>query len=175
MLKLARRKALIGVINTRAENHGDEHVPGADIPIKFRGKASVLFPLFVRGATETSIDAFWMPDDGSVRFPALGPLAVKGKIESCEMVISQEELEERIITTLHEGNVSGISLKPENDGMVEVSCKYQCRPGDDDWKNLVHLMKEEVFIQVTERQAQLDLDNEEQEDAPEAEEEENAA
>lgn len=177
MLKIERRKALIGAINTRPENHGDKHVPAADLPVKIKGKANKLFPMFVRGATETSTDAFWMPD-GSVRFPGLGPLKVKGNFENVEMVVSEEEMEERVITTLREGKVTDVILKPENDGMLEVSFKFQCRPGDDDWKRIVHLMKEECFMQLEERQRPLDLestnadDAEAEEDIPDEEEEE---
>jgi hypothetical protein len=171
MLKIERRKALIGAINTRPENHGDQHVPAADLPVKFRCKASKFLPVFLRGATETSTDAFWMPD-GSVRFPALGPLKIKGKFENVEMVISEEELADRVVTTLQEGKIADIILKPENDGQMEVSFKFQCRPGDDDWKRLVHLMKEECWIQLIERQQVLDLESKGESD-DESEEEEN--
>lgn len=173
MLDIPRRQAVIGVINSRAENHGKEHTPAVDIPIKFECDAKKYLPVFLRGASETSVDAFWMATDGSVRFPNLAPLEMKGKIENVDLIISQEELSERITTTLHEGKIMGVTLTPKNDHKMLVSLKYQCRPGDDDWKNIMHLMKEECWIQMIERQRTLDLEagKDEAEKADEPEEE----
>lgn len=162
MLKIPRRKVYVENLNTRPEKHGEESVPAADLKLAFTGAAKTFLPMLLPGASKDSIAAFWN-DDGSVRFPQLGVLPITGKKKGCDLTLIEEEFEEKIETKLPDGDVKGIKFEVLNDHQMRVTLTFQCEPQDNDWVRLAHLMQNECFFTLYEKQRSL-LDSEEEEE-----------
>ena len=121
-LSLTKRPATIGgSINTRTERHGEDKVPGLDIPL-----AGIL----INGAElaslidcPTAYDALYLADEalGVVpRFNAFGDLAVLHKFSNATVKLDK--------TTFSPAKLKSIRLAPQTGGLTEISFTLQVNP-----------------------------------------------
>jgi hypothetical protein len=128
-LQLTKRPAKIGKsVNTRTEMHGQDEVPGQDIPIS----GIILSVEELRAVTdeETAGEGlFKMEGDQYVpRFMNLGPLAISHKFENATIKFSGGVR----TVTYKNGKIKSIYLTPVGGAMTEMSCTLQVNPQNGD-------------------------------------------
>lgn len=128
-LQLTKRPAKIGKsVNTRTEMHGQDEVPGQDIPIS----GIILSIEELRAVTDEESAGeglFKMEGDQYVpRFMNLGPLAISHKFENATIKFSGGVRP----VTYKNGKIKSIYLTPVGGAMTEMSCTLQVNPQNGD-------------------------------------------
>lgn len=129
-LNLTKRPAKIGKsVNTRTEMHGEDEVPGQDIPLT----GIVLNNLELAAVTdEESAGTGFFKMDGDQYVPriaAADPTTLSHKFAGATVKISGGGLP---VTTYHGAKIKGIVLEAQTGGMVLMSCTLQVNPNDGD-------------------------------------------
>lgn len=128
-LNLNKRSAEIGgSINTRTERHGEELVPGVDIPVT--GLMLDKEELNILLEDEFAHDCLFTDARGKQlepRFLNVAPIVVLGKFEEASVTISLQG-EDGLL--LKPAKISKIILEPQVGGLTLVSCTIQANPPD---------------------------------------------
>src|SRR5882672_6593975 len=170
-LTLTKRAGQIGPsINTRTEKHGEEDVPGIDIPVGgiFLDAEELNAVLQNEGAHE----ALYTLERGAApepRFQNLKPLGISDKFQGAKVTITVDDREPLI---LKPAKVSKIHLEPQIGGLTAMTCTIQGNPGDH--TDVLEMLNAKCRIsivggQVAERereQPELDLEHDSQESDP---------
>lgn len=125
---VTKRPAQIGPsINTRTEKHGNENVPGVDIPVSgiFLEKAEVNTLL----QDEDAYDALYTDNRSKQlepRFMTIEPIKLSDKFTGARVTIAVngEDL------VLKPAKISKIALAPQVGGLTLMSCTVQGNPAD---------------------------------------------
>jgi hypothetical protein len=125
---VTKRPAQIGPsINTRTEKHGNENVPGVDIPVSaiFLTKEEINNLL----QDEDAYDALYTDSRSKQlepRFMTIEPIKLSDKFTGAKVTISVDE--EGLV--LKPAKISKISLAPQVGGLTLMSCTVQGTPAD---------------------------------------------
>lgn len=171
-LTLTKRAGQIGPsINTRTEKHGEEDVPGIDIPVGgiFLDEAELCEVLQNAGAHE----ALFTLERGSAaepRFQNLKAFGITDKFQGAKVTITVDDKDPLI---LKPAKVSKIHLEPQIGGLTAMSCTIQGNPGDH--TDVLEMLNAKCRIsivggQMVERekdQPELDLEHDSQADSDE--------
>jgi hypothetical protein len=129
-LNLTKRPAKIGKsVNTRTEMHGEEEVPGQDIPLS----GIVLSNLELAAVTdEESAGTGFFKMDGDQYVPriaALDPQTISHRFTGALVRMSGGGVKATMYTN---AKIKGIVLVPQTGGLTLMSCTLQVNPRDDD-------------------------------------------
>jgi hypothetical protein len=125
-LSLTKRPAKIGKsVNTRTEMHGQDEVPGQDIPIA--GIVLNAEELCAVTDEETAATGFFKMDGDQYvpRILALDPQTLSHKFSNATVKMSGGGLP---VTTYCNAKIKGIVLEPHAGGMTLMSCTLQVNP-----------------------------------------------
>lgn len=128
-LTLSKRPGTIGPsINTRTKMHGDDSVPGVDIPIQNilldAGELGVLMN------EPTAHERLFRTDRSKHAEPAfmnVKPMVIDGKFEDAKVTIFREGADPLI---LKPAKVASIKLTPQVGGLTAMTCTVQGNPTD---------------------------------------------
>lgn len=128
-LTLAKRAAQIGPsINTRTEKHGEEDVPGLDIPLS--GIMLTREELCVVLQDEAAFDSLFTTSRGSQhepRFQNIKALQMDSKLEDAKVTLV---LDDDAPLIFKPAKISKITLEPQIGGLTAMSCTVQGNPSD---------------------------------------------
>ena len=129
-LNLTKRPAKIGKsVNTRTEMHGEDEVPGQDIPLH----SIVINAEELAAVTdeETAATGFFKMDGDQYvpRIAAADPTTLSHKFAGATVKISGGGLP---VTTYRNAKIKGIVLEAQTGGMTLLSCTLQVNPGNGD-------------------------------------------
>lgn len=125
-LSLTKRPAKIGKsVNTRTEMHGEDEVPGQDIPLS--GIVLNAEELAIVTDEETAATGFFKMDGDQYvpRIAAIDPQTLSHKFERATVKMSGGGLP---VTNYRNAKVKGIVLEPQTGGMTLMSCTLQVNP-----------------------------------------------
>lgn len=147
-LELTTRPALIGKsVNTRTENHGDDKVPGQDIPLF----DLVLSPEELCAVTDepSAYQAFFRQDGDQIvpRVQALEPQCLTHKFENATVEISGGTIAK---TVYRNAKIKSIVLKPLTGGVTQMACLLQVNPGHSD-PSAQNLINAKISISIEAR------------------------
>lgn len=144
-LTLSKRAGQIGPsINTRTEKHGEEDVPGLDIPV-----SGVFLDADELGIILEDADAhksFFTGTKSAApepRFENLAPLKLEGKLEGAKVVIQVGEHS----LVLKPAKVKSITLEPQVGGMTLMSATIQGNPSAN--TDILELLNAKCRIAIT--------------------------
>ena len=144
-LTLSKRPAQIGSsINTRTEKHGEEDVPGIDVPVTDIFLDADELGIILQ--TPAAHDCLFMGQGGGPdepRFRDLAPLTIEGKLENAKVVISVDEHQ----LLLKPAQVKSIKLEPQVGGLTRMSCTVQGNPSAN--TDVLELLNAKCRIAIT--------------------------
>jgi len=157
-LSLTKRPAKIGPsINTRTEHHGEEDVPGLDIPIG---------GLFVNAEELQALtgalgahDAFFVRDSSSghvPRFSSIDSYALSHKFDGAQVRINGYDVP---AVAFSKAKIKGIRLKPQIGGLTLVSFTLQVNP-EKGAVDVPMLLNQTIQIAIKGADLETDPDNE---------------
>jgi hypothetical protein len=116
-------------VNTRTEMHGQDEIPGQDIPLN--GIVLNADELAAVTDEESAGTAFFKMDGDQYvpRIAAADPTTLSHKFAGATVKISGGGLP---VTTYHNAKIKGIVLEAQTGGMVLMSCTLQVNPNDGD-------------------------------------------
>jgi hypothetical protein len=129
---ITKRPAQVGPsINTRTEKHGEENVPGVDIPLSaiFLEKDEVNNLL----QDPDAYDALYTEDRSKQlepRFLTIEPIRLSDKFTGARVTISVNGAGEGTDLVLKPAKISKIALSPQVGGLTLMSCTVQGNPSD---------------------------------------------
>lgn len=150
-LILRKRPCSIGnSINTRGEMHGEESVPGCDIPLSglrleegelnaLVGDEGAYDALFVRGK-KGELD--------TPRFKDCKPLQLMGKFDDCAVTFFVGADDDNEVA-IGEAKLGRIVLEPELGGLTAMSVQVQGTPPVDDMARLIAFLNGDIEAKLT--------------------------
>jgi hypothetical protein len=159
-LNLTKRPAKIGKsVNTRTEMHGEEEVPGQDIPLT----GIVLSNLELAAVTdeETAATGFFKMDGDQYvpRIAALDPQTISHRFTGALVRISGGGVKASLYTN---AKIKGIVLTPQTGGLTLMSCTLQVNPRDED-PSAQQLINRKISISI---KAELELPADDEPELP---------
>lgn len=155
-LTLSKRAGQIGPsINTRTEKHGEEDVPGLDIPI-----SGIFLDADELGVILQDSDAHKSLFTGTrsaapePRFNSLKPLQLDGKLTEAKVLIQVGDHQ----ILLKPAKVKSITLEPQVGGMTAMSCTIQGNPSAN--TDILELLNAKCRIAITGASMEEKDDNE---------------
>ena len=158
-LNLTKRPAKIGKsVNTRTEMHGEEEVPGQDIPL-----SGILLSVEELIAITDEMTAgqglFRMEGDQYVpRFLAIDWIPLEHKFVGATVKMSGGVPS----TTYKNGKIKGIWIKALGGGMTEMKCTLQVNPDNGD-PSAQALINAKVAVTI---KAQLEIESDDEPELP---------
>lgn len=143
---LSKRTGKIGPsINTRTEKHGDDDVPGIDIPVSgILLDAGELAVLLQDGAAHESFFTNARSKHPEPRFLDVLPvLNLQGKFEDAKVTLAAGRNQAVI---LKPAKVSKIRLEPQVGGLTAMSCTVQGNP--DDHTDVLDMLNKSCTIAI---------------------------
>lgn len=160
-LSLTKRPAKIGKsINTRTEMHGEEEVPGLDIPMT--GILINAEELALLTDCATAHEGLYIQDAalGVVpRIASLEPLHIGHKFENASVRITGSSIENE---TFANCKIKSIKLEPQTGGLTLVSFTLQVNP--ENGMDVPKLLNAKISIAI--KAAELETDSDDQPDLP---------
>lgn len=129
-------------MNTRAEGPQDDPIPAVDLKFECITDGSILKTLL--GADETP--PFWR-ENGEPMYYGLTKMDSWAEIQSAEVKFGH--------ITLREVSVDKFGFKPIGGNQVELTCRVQARPSDDEYVALLHAQLSHGKLTITTDQADL--------------------
>ena len=152
-LTLSKRPGQIGPsINTRTEKHGEEDVPGIDIPVSgiYLNAEELAIVLEDQDAQE----CFYVGPTGKAaaepRFMRARPLQLEGKLTDAKVQISVGDHQ----VLLKPAKIKGISLEFRVGGLTEMSCIVQGNPSAN--TDVLELLNARCKISISGAERQAD-------------------
>jgi hypothetical protein len=159
MFCLTEHQCKLTSFNPRAEIHGDDPKPAADIRFDFNVEATELahFSPTLRGflfhkdsaAPGDLVDA--QHDAPNLRFPLLGALKWHQEYFGYELRISHGIGAAGITLT---GDLNNFVFEPKEGGTVHIACRFQCHPDEKQFGKLCQLIAQTVDITLTPPEAE---------------------
>jgi hypothetical protein len=160
-LSLTRRPAKIGKsINTRTEMHGEEEVPGLDIPIN--GMLINAAELALLTDCATAYDGLFIENEalGVVpRISSLEPLHIGHKFENATVRVTGSSIDNE---TFANSKIKSIKLEPQTGGLTLLSFTLQVNP--ENGIDVPRLLNAKISIAI--KAAELETDSDEQPELP---------
>lgn len=151
MLTITEREAILGSsINSRVEKHGDEDVTAFDIPLSGIPVGEVELNVLLQDPKAYS--SLYQPPGGAStmhepRFPVLGELGLKDKIEGAEVSIWIGLAKDPLV--LKDCKLKGVTVELQTGGASLVSCKVQCTPQvDKQFTKLFEHLGHDVQVEI---------------------------
>lgn len=154
-LKLNNSEIYVSAINTRAENHGDEHVPAADLAFETTVDHKMVDQIVVGPGDDKLSALLW--NGKQIRFPGLEPIKVERPIENLRMEVIEtlEKNAKKKPMKFTEVKLKGITFAPQQGGTAILSGKIQFNPTNGQWDRVVKWMKENVFLSLEGQQRDI--------------------
>lgn len=158
-LNLTKRPAKIGKsVNTRTEMHGEEEVPGQDIPLSGI-LLSVEELIAITDEPTAGQGLFKMEADQYVpRFLAIDSIPLEHKFVGATVKMSGGVP----ATTYKNGKIKNIWIKALGGGMTELSCTLQVNPDNGD-PSAQSLINAKVSVTI---KAQLEIETDDEPELP---------
>lgn len=159
-LTLSKRAGQIGPsINTRTEKHGEEDVPGLDIPVTgIFLDAEELGVLLQDPEAHTCLFTKSRSVADEPRFDSLAPLKIDGKFTDAKVLITVGEHQ----VHFKPAKVKSIELEPQVGGMTMMSCTIQGNPSSN--TDVLELLNAKCRIQIT--GGEMETKNDDQPELP---------
>lgn len=165
MLQLERQKAKLTNLNPRAEKHGEEHIPAADLHFAFDAPNDVLSEF--DPALKSSL--YRKPDGNGDQQELINEPGYLPKLRFPKMSgFKWETVIKESVLVLHVGR-SDIALdfadadqfkfEPMDGGTVMVSFRVQCHPNEKQIGQLYRLIQEDVEISLRQPEHALDAES----------------
>ena len=157
MFSLDKKSATLDNLNLRAEKHGDETVPAADLKVSMQASNLIL------NAFDQSLRlAFWrrpgageqaeLIDDDShltvLRFPKIKTIKYEHELKGCAVEI-EYGLGGTSNILLQWCDVDKFTFDPLEGGSVNVAFRVKCRPTGDQVARLYDLIQDDIVITIT--------------------------
>ncbi len=145
-LSLTKRPAKIGKsVNTRTEMHGQDEVPGQDIPLV--GIVLNVQELVAVTDEDTAGTGFFKMDGDQYvpRILALDPQTLAHKFANATVKISGGGIP---VTTYKNAKIKSIVLEPQTGGMTLMSCTLQVNPKNGD-PSAQMLINAKISVSIT--------------------------
>jgi len=153
MLSLDRQQAKLVNLNARAEKHGEDPVPAADLKFAFDAPNDILSEF--DAALKSSL--YGKDDSGQgelvdtpghlprLRFPKLGVLKWDAKIVGATLIV-HHGIDEKSDIVLEGVDVDGFSFECKDGGTVTVGLRAQCHPDERQVGKLFQHIQDDVEI-----------------------------
>jgi hypothetical protein len=164
---LERQHAKLTSLNARAEKHGDENVPAADLAFTFNAPNDILseFDPALKSSLYRKPDAAgdqadllpepgWLP---KLRFPAMSAFKWDFEMIGGQITIHYGPSGKGDIA-LDITKADGLKFQPKDGGTVEVSFRVAIRPSEKEIGKLFAMIQEDVELSLSPPAADAQLE-----------------
>lgn len=154
---LERQKAKLVNLNARAEKHGDQHVPAADLDFSFDAPNDVLseFDPALKSSLYRRADSNGDQQDlldtpgylPNLRFPAMSAFKWEAKMVGGQLTVHYGT-SERSDIVMDVAKADSFKFEPKDGGTVLVSFRAAVHPSEKQFGKLCSLIQEDVEISL---------------------------